>query len=526
VGVVDVSAVSYRIPGGDLLFRDVTFRAGDGEHVALVGANGAGKSTLFAAIAGDASVAEGGIRVDGELRVMRQLVGWRDEERTVRDLVLSLSEPRVRRAGRALGDAEAANTRAPGERTGLALARAHAEWGDAGGWDAEVLWDTCTTLALRQSFDAAGGRRLSTLSGGEQKRLALEVVLRSDADVLLLDEPDNYLDVAGKEWLEDSLRACPKTILLISHDRALLARAADKVVTLEGQTAWTHGASFATWHEARDQRLARIDEEHRRWQEERAHLEQSLQEFRRRAAMGSDKFASRVRATKSKIERFEATAPTDRVQEQAVSMRLGGDRTGKRVVVCEQLEMHGLTDPFDAEIWFGERVAVLGPNGTGKSHFLRLLAGESVAHDGTWRLGARVVPGYFSQTHDQPALRGVAVLDVVMKAGTDRGRAMASLRRYGLHGCARQSFETLSGGQQARLQILLLELTGANLLLLDEPTDNLDLASAEALEEALTSFVGTVVAVTHDRWFLRTFDRFLVFARDCTVTEHLEPVFA
>jgi ATPase subunit of ABC transporter with duplicated ATPase domains len=526
VGAVDVSAVSYRIPGGELLFRDVTFRAGDGEHVALVGANGAGKSTLFAAIAGDASVAEGSIRVDGELRVMRQLVGWRDEERTVRDLLLSLSEPQVRRAGRALDDAEAANSRAPGERTGLALARAHAEWGDAGGWDAEVLWDTCTTLALRQSFDAAGGRRLSTLSGGEQKRLALEVVLRSDADVLLLDEPDNYLDVAGKEWLEDSLRACPKTILLISHDRALLARSADKVVTLEGQTAWTHGASFATWHEARDQRLARIDEEHRRWQEERARLEQSLQEFRRRAAMGSDKFASRVRATKSKIERFEATAPTDRVREQAVSMRLGGDRTGKRVVVCEQLEMHGLTDPFDTEIWFGERVAVLGPNGTGKSHFLRLLAGESVAHDGAWRLGARVVPGYFSQTHDQPDLRGVAVLDVVMKSGTDRGRAMASLRRYGLNGCARQTFETLSGGQQARLQILLLELTGANLLLLDEPTDNLDLASAEALEEALTSFVGTVVAVTHDRWFLRTFDRFLVFARDCTVTEHLEPVFA
>ena len=158
----------------------------------------------------------------------------------------------------------------PSDRTGLALARAHAEWGDAGGWDAEVLWDTCTTLAMRQSFEAAGSRRLSTLSGGEQKRLALEVVLRSAADVLLLDEPDNYLDVAGKEWLEDSLRACPKTILLISHDRALLARVADKVVTLEGQTAWVHGASFATWHEARDDRLARIDEEHRRWQEERS----------------------------------------------------------------------------------------------------------------------------------------------------------------------------------------------------------------------------------------------------------------
>jgi ATPase subunit of ABC transporter with duplicated ATPase domains len=103
---------------------------------------------------------------------------------------------------------------------------------------------------------------------------------------------------------------------------------------------------------------------------------------------------------------------------------------------------------------------------------------------------------------------------------------MATLRRYGLHGGASQPFETLSGGQQARLQVLLLELSGANLLLLDEPTDNLDLASAEALEEGLASFVGTVVAVTHDRWFLRAFDRFLVFGRDCSVAEHLEPSFA
>ena len=153
----------------------------------------------------------------------------------------------------------------------------------------------------------------------------------------------------------------------------------------------------------------------------------------------------------------------------------------------------------------------------------RRLAGEPVGHDGEWRLGARVVPGYFSQTHDHPELRGTDVLDIVMQRGVERGKAMAALRRYGIHGCAQQAFETLSGGQQARLQILLLELAGSTLLLLDEPTDNLDLASAEALEDALDSYVGTVVAVTHDRWFLRGFDRFLVFGRDATVTEHLEP---
>lgn len=526
MGALDVNGISCRIPGGDVLFSDVTFRAGNGEHVALIGANGAGKSTLVGAITGDVPVDEGSVHVDGELRVMSQLVGWRDEQRTVRDLLLMLSPVPLRRCGEVLAEAEAACERDPDERTGLALARAHTAWGDAGGWEAEVLWDTCTTIAMRRPLPEASARRLSTLSGGEQKRLALEVLLRSDADVLLLDEPDNYLDVAGKRWLEDALRATPKTVLVISHDRALLDVVADKVVTLEGHTAWTHGASFSTWHEARDARIARIDEDHRRFREERRRLEESLREFRRRAAMGSDTFASRVRSTKSKIERFEATAPTERVRDEAVSMRLGGNRTGARVIVCEQLELLGLTDPFDFEVRFSERIAVLGPNGTGKSHFLRLVAGEPVDHAGTWRLGARVVPGYFSQTHDRPELRGVAVLETVMKAGHDRGKAMATLRRYGLHGAATQPFETLSGGQQARLQILLLELSGANLLLLDEPTDNLDLASAEALEEALDSFFGTVVAVTHDRWFLRRFDRFLSFGRDCTVTEHLEPVFA
>ncbi len=526
MGAIDVNGVACRTPGGVDLFADVSFGVSDGEHVALVGANGAGKTTLFRVIAGDQAPHAGSVHVDGSLRVMRQLVGWREEGRTVVDMLVDLSPAPLQRAALALADAEAAASADPGERTGMALARAHTAWGDAGGWDAEVLWDTCCTIAVRQPLTAAGERRLSTLSGGEQKRLALEVLLRSDAEVLLLDEPDNYLDVPGKEWLEAALEACPKTILLISHDRQLLAAVAKRVVTIEGRAAWVHGGGFTTWHEAREARLARIDDEHRRWQEERKRLQASLVEYRRRASMGSDTFASRVRATKTKIERFEAAPPRERVVDHQVKMRLGGDRTGTRVVICEQLELHGLTDPFDAEVVYGERVAVLGPNGTGKSHFLRLLAGDPVGHDGSWRLGARVVPGYFSQTHDHPELRGVDLLDILLERGVERGKAMAALRRYGIHGCAQQPFETLSGGQQARLQILLLELAGSTLLLLDEPTDNLDLASAEALEEALDSYVGTVVAVTHDRWFLRGFDRFLVFGRDATVTEHLEPVFA
>ena len=185
----------------------------------------------------------------------------------------------------------------------------------------------------------------------------------------------------------------------------------------------------------------------------------------------------------------------------------------------DALAIDGLTGPCAGEICVGERVAIIGPNGTGKTHFLNLLAGYDVDHEGKAELGARVVAGHFSQTHDHPELIGRRVKDILMGRDLTIGQAMSRLRRYELTSAAEQPFETLSGGQQARLQVLLLELSGATLLLLDEPTDNLDLVSAEALETALESFEGTVVAVSHDRWFLKSFDRALVFGRDCSVKD-------
>jgi ATPase subunit of ABC transporter with duplicated ATPase domains len=242
----------------------------------------------------------------------------------------------------------------------------------------------------------------------------------------------------------------------------------------------------------------------------------------------------------------EAGPPTGQPREQQVSMRLQGGRTGKRAVVCEQLELTGLMRPFDLEVWYGERVAVLGSNGSGKSHFLRLLAAggtdpepshlpvgdvevKPVHHDGRARLGARVRPGWFVQTHAHPELVGRTLLEILHRgdahrAGMPREQASRALDRYELAVAAEQRFDSLSGGQQARFQILLLELSGATLLLLDEPTDNLDLESAEALEDGLAAYEGTVLAVTHDRWFARGFDRFLVFGADGTVYESGDPV--
>jgi ATPase subunit of ABC transporter with duplicated ATPase domains len=236
--------------------------------------------------------------------------------------------------------------------------------------------------------------------------------------------------------------------------------------------------------------------------------------------------ASRYRAAQTRLRKFEeAGPPPEPPRDQDITMRLRGGRTGVRAVTCENLELTGLMKPFDLEVFYGERVAVLGSNGSGKSHFLRLLGGGAVAHTGSWRLGARVVAGSFAQTHAHPELVGRTLLEILWEDHAhDKGRAMPVLGRYELIVAADRPFEKLSGGQQARFQILLLELSGCTALLLDEPTDNLDLESADALQEGLEAFDGTVLAVTHDRWFARTFDRFLVFGSDGVVRESDEPV--
>jgi ATPase subunit of ABC transporter with duplicated ATPase domains len=345
--------------------------------------------------------------------------------------------------------------------------------------------------------------------------------------VLLLDEPDNYLDVPGKEWLEEQLRATAKTVLLVSHDRWLLSRAADRIITVEARTAWVHGGGFATYAGARRDRAARLDERRRRWDEEHTRLRGLVHTLRQRSA-NNDAVASAYQAARTRLARFEEAGPPPAApREQNIRMRLRGGRTGKRAVICEGLELTGLTRPFDLEVRYGERIAVLGANGSGKSRFLHLLSdplGSPVPHRGAARLGARVVPGRFVQTHTRPDLRGRTPAEIITTGhARTLNEAMSALARYELAPAGRRPFETLSGGQQARLQILLLELSGCTLLLLDEPTDNLDLASALALQDALESYSGTVLAVTHDRWFAADFDRYLIFDADGRVHESPVP---
>jgi ATPase subunit of ABC transporter with duplicated ATPase domains len=563
MGHVEVAGVRFELPDGRVLLDDVSFRVGEGAKVALVGANGAGKTTLLRIVTGELTPHEGAVTRSGGLGVMRQLVGQgiasSSPSPNVADLLLSVSPDRVRAAAARVERLELRLMEDDDEATQMAYASALAEFADAGGYDIEVVWDTCCTSALGVPFDRAKYRDLDTLSGGEQKRLVLEYLLAGPDQVLLLDEPDNFLDVPGKIWLEQRIRDSAKTILFVSHDRELLDNTATRVVTVElagggpgvGNTVWTHPGGFSSYHQARRDRFTRFEELRRRWDEEHAKLKALVLRYKVKAEY-NDGLASQYKAAQTRLRKFEAAGPpVAQPREQQVTMRLKGGRTGKRAVVCEALELTGLMKPFDLEVWYGERVAVLGSNGSGKSHFLRLLAAGGsdpdvehrpvdetpvvpVRHTGRAKLGARVRPGWFVQTHAHPELVGRTLLEVLHRgdshpdgrgrAGMPREPASRALDRYELAHAADQRFESLSGGQQARFQILLLELSGATLLLLDEPTDNLDVESAEALEEGLEQFEGTVLAVTHDRWFARGFDRYLVYGTDGSVYESDGPV--
>jgi len=516
VGFIEAADVSYKIPGGRVLFEGVSCRVGNDQHVALVGTNGTGKTTLLKIVAGVERATTGQVRVDGRVGYMPQFFG----PITIRELFIELSSDRIRTAALALVGAEEA-VETGRDDAHVAYADALTSWGEAGGYESEVLWDICTSAAIGRRYSESADRRLDALSGGQQKRLALEFLLRGDADVLLLDEPDNFLDIPGKLWLEEQLVASKKTIFYVSHDRTLLAETSDAVVTIEAHGAWTHPGSFGTYQAAREARMEKLDEEHRRYRERRQQLYESMREMKRRAALNS-KFASRAQSAETKLKRWEANAPREQTRDQKISMQLGGGRTGKIVFRSKGLAIPGIFDAFDAEIYFGERIGVVGPNGSGKSHFLRLLSGDDIAHEGEWMLGARVAPGLFSQTHEHPEFAGKRILDILMSQGIQRGGAMAGLKRYELTASSDTDFDVLSGGQQARFQILLMEYASPTLLLLDEPTDNLDIDSAEALEHGLDQFQGTVMAVTHDRWFMQTMHRFLVFEADGTVREMSE----
>ena len=510
---VAVSNLAYAHPGGDLLFWEVSFRVSSGQHVGLVGTNGVGKSTLLRVLVGELAPDEGEYAVAGLVGYMPQDVGVSDGERTVRALLLSLAPRALRQAGESVLALEA-QLEGDDPSAGMKLGEAIADWSALGGYELEGQWDAACRRIVQASFAEVADRPARTLSGGERKRLVLDLLFASDSEVLLLDEPDNFLDVPAKLALERRVRASKKTILMISHDREVLSGAVGAIVTLEGSGAWVHGGSYATYGQARDDRQRRLGDAVKRWHEEERRLFRLMKTFKERARYAPD-WAKRADAMESRWRRFRAGGPPPSpVADRAIAVRIRGGDSARVVLDLRSIGIAGLVAPFSEEIRFGERVGLTGPNGSGKSELLRLLAGGRTADSGELRIGPRVSAGLFTQLQSRDDFSGHGVLEIVSARRGETQAAMAALARYGLADAARRQYDVLSGGEKARLEVLILELEGHNLLLLDEPTDNLDTDSSEALEKALDGFEGTVVAVSHDRAFLRRMDRFLMVLHD------------
>jgi ATPase subunit of ABC transporter with duplicated ATPase domains len=518
VSHVAVSRLAYAHPGGEELFSDVSFRLAAGEHAGLVGANGVGKTTLLRVLAGELNPDDGEVSVGGVVGYMAQDVGAAGDERSVRQLLLSLAPRSVRLAGERVARFEG-QLAAGNDEAGMQLGAAIADWSTFGGYELEGQWDVACRRIARASFNEIADRPAITLSGGERKRLVLDVLFGSDADVLLLDEPDNFLDVPAKLALERRIRESKKTVLMISHDREVILGAVGSIVTLEGNGAWVHGGGYADYPRAREERQRRMGDAVKRWRDEERRLFRLMKTFKERARYSSD-WAKKADAAETRWRRFSDPGPPPApVVETSIIVRMRGGDSARRVLDLRSVGLDGLLLPFSDEIHFGERVGLIGPNGSGKTQLIRVLADEHEPDSGEVVVGPRVSTGFFTQLQSRGDLAGRVVIDVVLERVRGAGvqGAMGALARYGLADAARRSYDVLSGGEKARLEVLVLELEGHNLLLLDEPTDNLDIDSADALEKALERFEGTVVSISHDRAFLRTMDRFLMVLHDGAV---------
>jgi ATP-binding cassette subfamily F protein 3 len=364
---------------------------------------------------------------------------------------------------------------------------------------------------------------LGLLSGGQKKLVGLTRLLMSRPSVLLLDEPDNHLDLPAKKFLERLIQDYPGAVILVSHDRYLLDAVVTTIAELEDGHLTTFAGNYTEYILDKQERLARAEELYQIQQRSIDRMEMALKRYRLWVQV-SDKFASRVHSMETRLAKLERKERPV-LEHRKMGLELSGWRGSNNVLELLQIRKvysRPILEDISLLIRHGERVGLIGPNGTGKSVLLRLILGQEQPDAGDIKIGPSVKMGYYAQEHETLDFN-MTLLNTICHAGNmSEANAVAFLLRYLFsYQQATQKIGQLSGGERSRLQLALLVLSGANFLLLDEPTNNLDIASAEVLENALVDFVGTVLVISHDRYFLdRTVSR-IALLENGKLTEYI-----
>src|SRR4051812_18753640 len=502
MAVVIASELAKDIAGAPLL-RGVSFKLERRDRMTIAGRNGAGKTTLLRMLAGEASVDGGELVLAKGTRVaLHDQRPPRERSLTLREYVLSgRREPLELEAElRRLEEAMGAGDHAAMERYADVTARFEA----LGGY----TWrERADSVVHGLGFaDADFDRALSTFSGGQLTRASLARALAAEADLLLLDEPTNHLDIESLEWLEQTLLGLDAAIMLVAHDRWFLETVGTSVLELEaGRTRFFPG-SWTNWRKEQAARELALGKAIDKQQAEIVRLERFIERFRYKA--------SKARQAQSRVKRLEkidaGRVTRDPKDGRALEFEFRKpERSGRVIFELEEgrLEVPNRVLLHDAEIWLerGEHVSLVGPNGTGKTTLIDALVGRRELDGGKLRTGHNVKIGYLSQHAEELEAGGARTpLEAAVKrTGLTPNQARALLGRFLFSGeDAEKPLEGLSGGERRRLTLAILVASDANVLILDEPTNHLDLESREALEDALQSFPGSLLLVSHDRALL------------------------
>lgn len=499
--------------GGNPVLRDIDLEILTGERIGLVGENGGGKSTLFRLLADQDQPTSGVVTRKRGLTIgyLPQEADPQQGHLTVFEAV-SAASPGLQSLSARLSELEeqmasptiAANP-AQMDLVLAAYGKAQERFDALGGY---TLQHRVETVLQGLGFGTSWHNvEIGTLSGGEKKLVNLARILLRQPDLLLLDEPDNHLDLQARTWLEHYISAYPGAVMIVSHDRQLLDRAVHKIFEIEDGTLSTYAGNYSYYFEERQHRLLKQYELYTLQRDEIKRLETSMHRLKEWAKL-NPKFSGRAEDMVKRIERIKAQGVSKPVLDRdRIRVNLDAERSGKKVVeihaLGQRLDGRVVFEAFDLTILYGERLGIVGANGSGKTTLLKTMLGLLPAATGSVKIGASVALGYYAQ--EQETLpRESTPLDFVRRLRPmTEPRAISFLRGLlfsldDMH----TPIARLSGGEKSRLQIARLMLTDANFLLLDEPTNNLDIASTEVLEAALEEFEGTILTVSHDRYFL------------------------